>query len=106
MIWIGKCAATTVVFGSLVCGTEQAPRVISTAALASPAGDACRKEICDGAVAACMQADLSSVWFVRSEADKKTYCGNFFVGCMNRSIYPNRSWYSPETVTRLMRCPS
>jgi hypothetical protein len=74
--------------------------------LASAAGDACRKEICDAAVAACMRADLSLNPFASTEAEKRSYCGQFFPGCMTRSVSPDVPWYSPETVARLLKCPS
>jgi hypothetical protein len=74
--------------------------------LASAAGEACRKEICDAAVEACMRADLSLNPFARTEAEKRSYCGQFFPGCMTRSVSPDVPWYSPETVARLLKCPS
>ena len=74
--------------------------------LASAAGEACRKEICDAAVAACMRADQSLNPFARTEAEKKSYCGQFFPGCMTRSVSPDVPWYSPETVARFLKCPS
>lgn|SRR5215813_11771209 len=73
---------------------------------ASPAGDTCRKEICDGAVAACMQANMSVNPLAGTESEKKTYCDQFFAGCMTRSIMANFTWYSPETVQRFLKCPS
>ena len=73
---------------------------------ASPAGDACRKEICDGAVAACMKANLSINPLASTQSEKKTYCDQFFAGCMTRSITANFTWYSPETVERFLKCPS
>lgn len=110
MIRLGKRAAAALLLGYMFCGTlGQAPRLVSTfapPAFASPAGEACRKEICDGVVAGCMHADLSKVWFVRTEADKKAYCSDFFLGCMTRTINPNTAWYSPDTVARLLKCPS
>jgi hypothetical protein len=60
-----------------------APRIapsFATPASASSAGDACRKEICDAAVAACMRADLSLNPLARSEVEKKAYCAQFFPG--------------------------
>jgi hypothetical protein len=75
-------------------------------ARASPAGDACRKEICDAAVAACMRADMSMNPFAGTEAEKKVYCAQFSPGCMSRSISPDMPWYSPETVARFLKCPS
>lgn len=73
---------------------------------ASPAGDECRKEICNGAVAACMQANLAVNPLASTQSEKKTYCDQFFAGCMTRSIMANFAWYSPETVQRFMNCPS
>jgi hypothetical protein len=75
-------------------------------ALASPAGDACRKVICDAAVTACMRADLSLNPLAGTEAEKKVYCAQFSPGCMTRSINPDLPWYSPETVARFLKCPS
>jgi hypothetical protein len=79
---------------------------LTTAARASPAGDACRKEICDNAVAECLRTDLQLNPFARTEAEKKEYCTQFFLGCMTRSITPDVTWYSPTTVARFMQCPS
>ena len=76
------------------------------AALASPAGDACRKEICDSAVAGCMRADQTLNPYARTEAEKKQYCAQFLPGCMARSISPDLPWYSPEMVARFLKCPS
>jgi hypothetical protein len=73
---------------------------------ASPAGDACRKEICETTQSACMQADLSLNPRAATEAEKKIYCTQFFTGCMTRSIVANVAWYSPETVERFLKCPS
>ena len=78
----------------------------ATSASASPAGDTCRKDICDAAVAACMRAAQSLNPLARTEAEKKVYCGQFSPGCMTRSITPDLPWYSPETVTRFLKCPS
>jgi hypothetical protein len=65
-----------------------------------------QKEICDGAVAACMQANLSVNPLASTPSEKKTYCDQFFGGCMTRSITANFAWYSPETVQRFLKCPS
>jgi hypothetical protein len=73
---------------------------------ASPAGDECRKEICNGAVTACMQANLAVNPLASTQSEKKTYCDQFFAVCMIRSIMANFTWYSPETVQRFMKCPS
>lgn len=73
---------------------------------ASPAGDACRKDICDAAVAACMRTNQSLNPLASTESEKKTYCDQFFAGCMTRSVVPNVAWYSPETVDRLLKCPA
>jgi hypothetical protein len=77
-----------------------------TPALASSAGDACRKDICDTAVAMCMRADLTLNPLAGTEAEKKVYCAQFSTGCMTRSIAPELPWYSPETVARFLKCPS
>jgi len=94
----------------LVCGTSApAPHFapfLASRALASPAGDACRKEICEGAMAACLRADLRLNPLASTEAEKKGYCSQFFTGCMSRSISPDQPWYSPETVARLLKCPA
>jgi hypothetical protein len=84
---------------------RQAPSFAGSV-LASSAGDACRKEICDGAVEACFSANLSLNPFARTEVEKKQYCDQFFPGCMTRSVEPNVPWYSPETLARYMKCPS
>jgi hypothetical protein len=73
---------------------------------ASPAGDACRKEICEATEAACMQTNQSLNPLASTESEKKTYCAQFFSGCMTRSVVPDVAWYSPETVDRLLKCPS
>jgi hypothetical protein len=73
---------------------------------ASPVGDACRKEICDAAVAACMRTNQSMNPLASTESEKKTYCDQFFAGCMTRSVVPDVAWYSPETVDRLLKCPT
>ena len=70
---------------------------------ASPAGDECRKEICDGAVAGCMQANLSVNLLASTASEKKAYCDQFFAGCMTRSITADFNWYSPETVQRFLK---
>src|SRR5262245_45281899 len=75
------------------------------AALASPAGDACRKEICDSAVAGCMRADQPLNPFARAADEKKQYCAQFLPDCMSRSIVPDLPWYSPEMVARFLKCP-
>jgi hypothetical protein len=85
--------------------SRQAPSFVGPA-LASSDGDACRKEICDSAVAACMRADLSLNPFAGTAAEKRTYCAQFFPGCMTRSVSPDVPWYSPETVARFLKCPS
>jgi hypothetical protein len=79
---------------------------LPTAGLASSTGDACRKEICNNAVSECMRADLALNPLARSETEKKQYCGQFFPGCMTRTITPDVDWYSPTTVERFLKCPS
>jgi hypothetical protein len=78
----------------------------ATLALASPAGDTCRKEICDSAVTGCMRADQSLNPYARTETEKKSYCAQFFNGCMSRNIVADVPWYTPEMVARFLRCPS
>ena len=104
-----RVAILGVSFGTFIATTALAPLqapCYAGSVLASEAGDACRKEICDAAVAACMRADLSLNPFASTEAEKKSYCGQFFPGCMTRSVSPDVPWYSPETVARLLKCPS
>jgi hypothetical protein len=78
---------------------------VSTTALASPRGDACRTKICSSAVTACMRADHTLNPIAWTKADKKTYCAAFFDGCMSREITPDLPWYSPEMVARFLQCP-
>jgi hypothetical protein len=85
--------------------SRQAPSFVGSV-LASPAGEACRKEICDSAVESCRRTDLSLNPFAHTEAEKKAYCAQFFVGCMTRSVYADVPWYSPDTVARFLKCPS
>ena len=110
MLKIGTCVAIVgVSFITFIATAALAPlRAPSHAGSvqASAAGDACRKEICDAAVQACMRADLSLNPFASTEVEKKTYCGQFFPGCMTRSVSPDVPWYSPETVDRFLKCPS
>jgi hypothetical protein len=80
--------------------------LFGTQALATSAGDACRKEICDSAVAGCIRADQSLNPYARTETEKKAYCAQFLPDCMTRSITPDLPWYSPEMVARFLRCPS
>jgi hypothetical protein len=77
-----------------------------TQALATPAGDACREEVCDSAVAGCVRADQSLNPYARTETEKKAYCAQFLPDCMARSITPDLPWYSPEMVARFLKCPS
>ena len=60
-----------------------------TQALATPTGDACRKEICNSAVAGCMRANQSLNPDARTETEKKKYCAQFLPDCMTRSISPD-----------------
>jgi hypothetical protein len=87
--------------GMTALAPRQIPSFVSSV-VASPAGEACRKEICDSAVAACLRADLSLNPFAHTEAEKKAYCAQFFLGCMTRSVYADVPWYSPETVDRFL----
>ena len=82
------------------------PTFLGTQALATPAGDACRKEICNSAVATCMRTDQSLNPYARTEAEKNAYCAQFFPGCMTQTITPDLPWYSPEMVARFLKCPS
>ena len=73
---------------------------------ATTTGDACRREICNSAVAGCMRADLSLNPLASTEREKKGYCDQFFPGCMGRYITPDLPWYSPEMAARFLKCPS
>ena len=73
---------------------------------ASQAGDACRKEICEGAVAECVQANQQLNPLAANQDEKNAYCRTFYLGCMTRTIVANQPWYSPETVKRFMKCPA
>jgi len=73
---------------------------------ASPTGDACRKEICEGAVAECIQTNQQLNPLAGDQDEKKAYCRTFYLGCMTRTVVANRSWYSPETVKRFLKCPA
>ena len=73
---------------------------------ATTTGEACRKEICESAVAGCMRADLSLNPLASTEEEKKGYCAQFFPGCMSRYITPDLPWYSPEMAVRFLKCPS
>lgn len=77
----------------------------TTLASASPAGDECRKQICNSAVSSCLRADLVLVPMARTEAEKQAYCTTFFNGCMTREITPDLPWYSPEMAARFLQCP-
>jgi hypothetical protein len=79
--------------------------LIAIPALASPAGDACRKDICNSAVTACMRADQELNPFARTKAEKENYCTAFFNGCMTRSVSADVPWYSPDMVARFLQCP-
>jgi hypothetical protein len=73
-------------------------------ALASPLGDACRKEICESAVVDCMREEPSSNP-TATRAERKVYCDQFFVDCMRRTIAAELPWYSPQTVARFLQRP-
>ena len=75
-----------------------------TLALASPS-DACRKEICDSVVAACMRTDQSLNPLAATATDKKSFCDTYFNGCMRQYVPADVPWYSPETVARFLQCP-
>jgi hypothetical protein len=110
MINVGKRVVTTVLtVVSLSYMPAQVPRLgplFVNPAVASPTGDACRREICNAVVASCMRANLSLNPVVRTEDDKKAYCDQFYPGCMSRNIIPDLAWYSPETVSHFLKCPS
>jgi hypothetical protein len=53
-----------------------------------------------------MGADLSLNPFARTDAEKKSYCAQFFSDCLNRGITPDLPWYSPETLARFLKCPA
>ena len=73
---------------------------------ATATGEDCRKEICNSAVAGCLRADLSLNPLASTEAEKRTYCAQFFPGCMNRYITPDMPWYSSEMADKFLKCPS
>jgi hypothetical protein len=103
MIRFPSLARTIIPAVSLCCWSVLSSSIM---AHASPAGDACRKEICDSAVAACMRTNQPLNPLTGTESEKKTYCAQFFAGCMTRSVVPDVAWYSPETVDRLLKCPA
>jgi hypothetical protein len=76
-----------------------------TLAVASPAGDSCRKEICSSAMSSCLRADEKLNPLARTAAEKQTYCATFFTGCMSRSVAADVPWYTPEMVARFLQCP-
>jgi len=92
------------VYGRVSIVLFSALGLLSTQALASPTGDACRKEICESVVEGCMRMDLSSLRVASTDARKKEYCGAFFHGCMTRNIAANMPWYSRETIGRFLKC--
>jgi hypothetical protein len=53
-----------------------------------------------------MQANLSLNPLASTQPEKKTFCAQFYPGCMTRSIAPDFAWYTPETVARFLKCPS
>ena len=53
-----------------------------------------------------MRTNQSMNPLASTESEKKTYCDQFFAGCMTRSVVPDVAWYSPETVDRLLKCPT
>jgi len=89
----------------LVGGAVLASQFANALVLASPSGDACRKDICNSAVSSCLRADEKFNPLARTEAEKQSYCATFFNGCMTRSIVPDLPWYSPELVARFLQCP-
>jgi hypothetical protein len=80
--------------------------IASTWTIAEPTGEECRKQICDATVVNCMHTDQPLNPLARTEAEKKSYCGQFIDGCMERYITPDLPWYSPDDLARFMRCPS
>jgi hypothetical protein len=106
--WTRKPLAIVFFVLALMSPTSAPGSFLSLAAtvLASQEGDACRKEICEGAVAGCLRTDQSLNPFARTEVEKKTYCGQYYAGCMQRSILADVSWYSPDTLARFLKCPS
>jgi hypothetical protein len=85
--------------------TVLASHLAATVAFASPTGHACRKEICDSAVSACMRSDQALNPIAWTKAEKQAYCAAIFNGCMTRSITPDLPWYSPEMVAQFLQCP-
>ena len=88
--------------------TAQAQQAADVPGSSSPttAGDTCRKEICDSAEAGCMRANLALSPLASTATEKRTYCAQFYSGCMTRYITPDLPWYSPEMATRFLKCPS
>jgi hypothetical protein len=82
MLKIGtRVAIPNVPFSTFLAAVAFAPLQAHSHAdtvLASADGDACRKEIRDAAVKACMRADLSLNPFASTEAEKKEYCAQLF----------------------------
>ena len=76
----------------------------ASTALASPS-DACRKEICDSVVAACMRTDQSLNPRAATETEKKSFCDTYFNGCMRQYVPADVPWYSPEMDASFSRCP-
>jgi hypothetical protein len=73
---------------------------------AEPTGEECKKQICDATIVNCMHTDQPLNPLARTEAEKKSYCAQFYSGCMNRYIDADLPWYSPNDLARFMRCPS
>jgi hypothetical protein len=89
----------------IVCTPVLVPGYAAAPASASPTGDACRKELCASAVAACMRTDLSRNPRAGTETEKKSFCETYFDGCMRQYVPADVPWYSPETVARFLKCP-
>jgi hypothetical protein len=80
--------------------------IASTWTIAESTGEECRRQVCDSATANCMRTDQPLNPLARTEAEKKSYCAQFFDGCMKRYITADLPWYSPDDLARFMRCPS
>src|SRR5262252_8933581 len=89
MVHLLRRAETYLVFGNTAMPVKLPPNSICSLiciavafcvapASASPDGDACRKEICDGAVTSCMGSEQQLNPFARTADEKKSYCAQFF----------------------------
>ena len=103
---LSRLLAASILFAMLAAATHaQQTTDVPGAPSTKATGEDCRKEICNSAVAGCLRADLSLNPLASTEAEKRTYCAQFFPGCMNRYITPDMPWYSPEMADKFLKCP-